>query len=163
MPMIVQTLLGSAAEPAHLTTLEVSVRSLIVVGCAMVVVRVAAQRFRPEAAPFDVIVGVLLGSILSRTINGPSSMIPTIACAVLLVLVPWLAGRISWRGQRLADFLQGAPVPPFPNGRRDADASRRDNISEPDLDQVLRFWGRPADARLVTLERSGHISVARRR
>jgi uncharacterized membrane protein YcaP (DUF421 family) len=108
----------------------------------------------------------MLGAILSRTLNGPSSMIPTIVCAVLLVLIHWLVGRISFRGIRLGEFLQGRPDAPIDDARWDADAMRRDRRPEPDLDQALRFWGGAADlsdARLVALKRGGHISFARRR
>jgi uncharacterized membrane protein YcaP (DUF421 family) len=132
----------------------------------MVLVRVAARRFPSEAAPFNVILGVMLGAILSRTIIGPSSMIPTIACAVLLVLIHWLVGRVSFHRVRLGDFLQGRPDGPVQDSRHDADSFGTDHSMEANLDQTLRFWGGAADlsdARLVTLQRGGHISFARRR
>lgn len=122
--MIVQTLIGPSAEPAHLTALQVCVRDFLVFGCAMATVRLTTRRFLNDA------------------------------------------GRASLRYRRLVDFLLGRPATPDPDGERGAEAHRRPYDAEPALRQGLRPEGGLGDlkeARLVTLERSGHISVVPRR
>jgi uncharacterized membrane protein YcaP (DUF421 family) len=166
MRMIVQTLIGSGPEPTPLTPLEVCARGLVVFGFAILIVRLAARRFLSAAAPFDVILGVMLGAILSRIINGPSPLIATMACVALLVVVHRLAGRVSPRYRRLSDFLLGRPAGSAETGDRDAEAMRRNPVPEPNLDRALRFGSAAADlseASVVTLQRSARINVASRR
>ena len=157
--MIVQTLLGSSAEPAHASTLQVGVGGLIVFGFAMVVARVGARRLQSEAAPFGVILGVTLGAMLgmalSVAINGPPPIIPAMICLALLVIGYRLAGRVSLSYRGSGDM-----------GRSDADAIQRSRVSEPDLREVRRFESGVADltaAGLATVGRGGHIGVVHRR
>jgi uncharacterized membrane protein YcaP (DUF421 family) len=163
--MIVQTLIGSGAEPTPLTPLEIGVRGIVVFGFALLTVRLVARRFVSGAAPFDVVLGVMLGAILSRIIIGPSPLIATMACVILLVVVHRLAGRVSLRYRRLGDFLLGRPVVLAEDGDRDAEALKRNHMSEPDLGQALRSAAGVADLKdsFVTLQRSGHISAVPRR
>lgn len=108
----------------------------------------------------------MLGAILSRTINGPLSMIPTMVCAALFVVIYRAAVRVSLRHSRVGDFLKGRPDAQTQDGHWGVGAVRRDHVSEPDLDQALRFWGGVSDlrkARIVALERSGRIGAVPRR
>jgi hypothetical protein len=98
--------MGSSAEPAQLSTVEVCVRSLVVFGFAILMVRLATRRFFSQAAPFDVILGVMLGAALSRTINGPSPMILAMACVIVLALVHRLAGSRSSLDRRHDEISQ---------------------------------------------------------
>lgn len=77
-----------------------------------------------------------------------------------------LAGRIPFRYRRLGDLLRGRPVVLAEVGDWEAEALKKTHFCEPGLHQTLRFEGGVADlndARLVTLERSGHINVVPRR
>jgi uncharacterized membrane protein YcaP (DUF421 family) len=163
--MIVQTLIGSGAEPTPLTPLEIGVRGLVVFVFALLTVRLVARRFLSGAAPFDVILGVMLGAILSRILIGPSPLIATMACVILLVVVHRLAGRLSLRYRRLGDFLLGRPVALAQDGDREAEALKRNHMSDAEFDRAPRSGSGVADrdASFVTLQRSGHVSVVPRR
>lgn len=154
--MIVQTLLGSSAEPAHLTTLEICARGLIAFGFAILMVRLVARRFFSHAAPFDIVVGVMLGAALSRTVTGPSPVIIAMACAILLAFFFQLAEPVPTRGDRLREIL----------GLRRFEDGPMGSADEPDARAAPSFEDRLADlkeARLATHEHSGRVSVVSRR
>ncbi|HEY2050435.1 MAG TPA: hypothetical protein VGH03_13915 [Caulobacteraceae bacterium] len=146
--MIVQTLMGSGAEPPHIDDLEVCVRSLVVFGFAILAARLATRRFLSPAAPFDVILGVMLGAALSRAINGPSPLILAMAGAILLALVYRLFGPVSVRDRR-----------PGEDGQRNTEPRERRPDLEPSPTQSGADLG---GASSVSLLRSGQFSVLRR-
>jgi hypothetical protein len=146
MTMIVETLLGSSAEPAPLSTVEVCVRSLVVFGFAILMVRLATRRFLSQAAPLDVLLGVLLGAALSRAITGPSPMILAMACVIVLALVHRLAGP---------SYRRPGETSRAEDGDRETKALKTKPVSQPS-----RFEGGPGDlkaARVVTLQRGSLV------
>jgi hypothetical protein len=90
---MLHVLISPPVEPAHLTTLQVCVRSASVLGCAALI-RVAARRFPSEATTFDLALSLLLGWTVSWTINAPSLLVAAVACVILLVLGYRLTRRI---------------------------------------------------------------------
>ena len=159
-------ILGSGVEAAHRDTLQVCARAILVFMFAVVMVRMAKRRFMSDMTALDVILGIMLGSILSRTINGPSPLVPTLLAAFLLVMLHRALGRLAYHFDWFSVVVKGKSVTLFENGRRLSEALSEHHISEEDLLQGLRSAGGISDleeVRMVILERSGKISVVRRR
>ena len=64
------SLLGLHTPPSDLTFLQMGLRGVVVFLFGIVLFRLADRRFIGSNAGFDVLLGVVLGSVLSRAING---------------------------------------------------------------------------------------------
>ena len=79
----VSLILGLGTEELSLG--QMTVRVPIVYITAVIVVRLGKKRFLGKNTAFDVIIGIMLGSILSRAITGNSPFFPTLAASFVLM------------------------------------------------------------------------------
>jgi uncharacterized membrane protein YcaP (DUF421 family) len=56
---------------------QVALRALIVYIAALIMVRVGEKRFLGKNTAFDVIIGIILGSVVSRAINSTDTILHT--------------------------------------------------------------------------------------
>ena len=155
-------LLGLDRDVVDVTAVQMAVRTVFMYAFALAIIRLGSQRFLSRASAFDVIVAIMLGSILSRAINGSAPFLPTLASGAALVGVHWLLAALAFRLKWLGPIVKGEPVPLVRDGTLDRDAMRRVGVGEHDLMQALRTQSGvtdPARVRLATLERDGSISV----
>jgi uncharacterized membrane protein YcaP (DUF421 family) len=77
-----------------------SLRDVIVYVVTIVIVRLGKKRFMGRTTAFDVILGILLGSIVSRAITGNAPFFPALAASAVLVAMHWLFSGIvlHWHG-----------------------------------------------------------------
>lgn len=154
--------LGLTAD--DLTTGHMVARAVVVFVFAVVIVRLGKKRFIGENTAFDVILGVMLGSIISRAITGQSPFVPTLVAALVLVGLHWVFSQISVRWEAFGGLIKGNTRILVQDGKVDWKAMRRSNISQNDLLEALRLkahlsdWEKVKEARL---ERNGEISVIR--
>lgn len=162
---MLHNILGSGVDAADRNTIQVCVRAILVFMFAVAMVRVAKRRFLSDMTALDIILGIILGSILSRTINGPSPLFPTLFASFLLVMLHRALGRLSYYSKWFSTLVKGNSITLFENGTRVHGVLRQHHTSEEDLLQGLRSEGGISsleEARTVTLERSGKISVVRK-
>jgi uncharacterized membrane protein YcaP (DUF421 family) len=154
-------LLGLGAESKDLTTLQVSLRGLIVFVCAIVIVRLGDKRFLSRKTAFDAVLGFILASMLSRAINGSAGLIPTICAGFILVLAHRLLAHLSSRWHAFGVLVKGANNLLIEDGRVLDEALRDQNLSRHDLLEDLRLKSaeNPSEVKEARLERSGEISV----
>ena len=154
--------LGLGREVADVTAMQMALRTVIVYAFALAVVRVGHKRFLSRASAFDVIVAIMLGSIMSRAINGSAPFVPTLVSGAALVGAHWLLAALAFRLDWLGPIVKGKPVTLVEDGTVHHDAMRRAGVGEHDLEQALRAQGGvtdPARVRLAILERDGTMSV----
>lgn len=120
------------------------------------------KRFFGQSTAFDVILGVMLGSVLSRAINGNSKVGPSFVAGLTLVLahfaISWLAYHWDWLGR----LVKGGSNKLIENGQVDEKELGKHHLTDDDLLGALRLSGKvndPQKVELATLERSGHVSV----
>src|SRR5687768_58522 len=87
--------LGLDAE--RLSVWQMALRAALVYPIGIAFVRLGDRRFIGKFGAFDVIVGVMIGSILSRAVTGNSPFLPTLAAALALVLMHALFAALSLR------------------------------------------------------------------
>ncbi len=147
-----------------LTSGHMMARAIVVFVFAVIIVRIGKKRFISENTAFDVILGVMLGSVLSRAITGQSPFLPTLVAALVLVGLHWLFARVAVRSDRFGTLIKGNTRLLVSDGKVDWDAMRRSNLSRNDLLEALRLqaslsdWEKVKEARL---ERNGEISIIR--
>ncbi|WFE76547.1 DUF421 domain-containing protein [Roseinatronobacter sp. S2] len=147
---------------ADLETRHMALRAVVVFIFSVVIVRLGKKRFIGENTAFDVILGVMLGSIISRAITGQSPFVPTLTAAVVIVALHWLFSQIAVRWDAFGMLVKGSTRVLVKDGVADWKAMKRGNISQNDLLEALRLKARISDwneVKEARLERNGEISV----
>ncbi len=155
-------LFGLEAEPKDLTFWQMGARAVVIYLAALVIVRLGDKRFLGQNSAFDVILAIMLGSVLSRAINGSAPFLETIAGSAVLVLLHWLLAVAAFRWHWLGSLVKGTPRLLIRDGTVQADAMRASHIGEHDLREGLRLQGNvndPLQVHQAYLERNGKISV----
>lgn len=128
-------------------------------------VRLGSKRFLSQATAFDAVVGIMVGSIMSRAINGSAPLVPTLVSGAVLILAHWVLAWLAARTDRFGALAKGEPTVLVEDGQVRRDALHASNISERDLSEALRLRAGVTDVARVeraVLERSGGISVVPR-
>jgi uncharacterized membrane protein YcaP (DUF421 family) len=157
---IINELLGIGSE--SFTWYQAALRAVIVYAAALAMVRIGEKRFMGKNTAFDVILGVILGSVVSRAINSNERIIPTLLAGFVLVGLHWLMAVISFRSDRLGDLFKGSTRQLVDKGEILWDAMRKSHLSEKDLMGQIRSEGNSEEIASIEkafLERSGQISV----
>jgi len=158
---LLQTLLGISTEAKELTFLQVSVRGVIVFIATLVMVRLSSKRSLAEKTAFDAVLVVIIGSMLSRAINGSAAFLPTLGSGFVLVLLHRLFGFTSFYSHAFGIVLKGKPAVLVQNGRLQHKNMLWNHISEHDLQEDMRLEAKTDDLskiKTARVERSGDIS-----
>nr|WP_302474505.1 YetF domain-containing protein [Roseococcus sp. MDT2-1-1] len=103
----------------------------------------------------------MLGSILSRAINGSAPFLPTVLAAAALVAVHWVLAFVALHTS-IGSVFKGEPQLLIKDGQVREEAMRGAKITSADLDEALRINAKHTDRsriRRAYLERNGSISV----
>ncbi len=144
--------------------LPTTVRTILVYAFTLAVVRLGSKRFLGEASAFDTVVGIMLGSIMSRAITASTDVLPTLLSGALLVALHWVIATMAYHFDWLGPLVKGEPRTLIREGAVNEDSARKAGISRHDLEQALRAEGHadPSKIHLAILERDGSVSVLRR-
>lgn len=159
---IFHALFGSDVPGEHLTMLQMSGRAVLIYFAGLVIVRVGKDRLLGRSTAFDIVLSFILGSMLSRAINGAAALLETIAAAVVLITIHWLCARLALQSDFLASAVKGKRVVLIRDGEIQNAAMRSTAISERDLREALRLGAHlddPTSIELACLERNGRISI----
>lgn len=162
---MIQSLLGLGRSVEEIDSGQMALRSVAVYVFTLAVVRLGSKRFLGKATAFDVIIGIMIGSVMSRGINGGAELAPTLAAGSVLVALHWLFAVLSYHTGWFGTIVKGKPVKLIEDGQVRNEAMRDSSLSDNDLDEALRLEGitpDPSRVRLAYLERNGNISVITR-
>jgi uncharacterized membrane protein YcaP (DUF421 family) len=160
----VRDLLGLDLKPDELEVSHMALRGLVVFVFAVVLVRLADRRFLGRNAGFDVMLGIILGSVLSRAINGAAAFFPTLAASAVLVILHHVLGTAACYSRTFSWLVKGKPIILVQDGHSDDSALKRAKITPDDLDENLRINGNERDLAKIAearLERNGTVSVVK--
>ncbi|HSK18692.1 MAG TPA: YetF domain-containing protein [Longimicrobiales bacterium] len=156
------TLLGLGSDAGEIGPGQMALRAVIIYGFTLFIVRLGSKRFLGKATAFDVIMGIMIGSVMSRAINGSAGLLATLGAGAVLVGLHWLFGVISYHAHWFGKFVKGTPVKLIEDGEVREEAMRGSSLSRNDLEEALRLEGMnpdPSRVALAYLERDGSISV----
>ncbi len=158
---LLEAALGLGREAKDITVLQMALRAAVTFAVTLVIVRLGKKRLMGGNTAFDVIVGVIIGSTVSRGLTGNAPLAPTLAAAAAIVAMHWAVSALAFRATWFSRLAKGEPRLLVSNGRVDHDTLRKVHMSEGDLQEALRSQGltdtgRVAEARL---ERNGKVSV----
>lgn len=154
--------LGLGLEAKDLTVLQMSLRAAVVFVVSILMLKVGDKRFMGKSTALDVFLGIVFGSTVSRAITGNAPFGPTLAAALVLVLLHWLFAAVAFRSQGFGRLIKGDKRLLVSDGEILWDAMRKSHITMHDLEEALRVEGEEPDVGRVKaahLERNGDISV----
>jgi uncharacterized membrane protein YcaP (DUF421 family) len=116
-------------------------RAVVVYVATIFLVRLGEKRFLGKSTAFDVILGIILGSVVSRAINSRTEFFPTLAAGFFLVALHWTFAVIAFRSDRLRTLVKGRTRKLVDDGHIRWDEMRKSHISADDLLGALRLNG----------------------
>lgn len=161
---LARDLLGLERDITDVTAVQMVLRAVLVYATSLAIVRLGSKRFLSRATAFDVIVAIMLGSVLSRAINGSAPVLPSLAGGAAIVGLHWILTFLTARLESFGPLVKGNPVLLIRDGEVQRDGMRKAGLSDRDLEQHLRLSAGvtdPSRIRLACLERNGKISFIR--
>lgn len=154
-------------EEDSLNWWQMAIRAVVVFFVALVIIRIGNKRIFGKHSAFDIVLGIMYGSILSRAITGNSPFFPTLVAAlVLVVLHRGLATLAYYTSFGFGNFIKGRPVQLVKDGELLEDAMRKNGITKNDLIETMRVDGSVDhfdEVESAYLERSGNISIIKKK
>jgi uncharacterized membrane protein YcaP (DUF421 family) len=156
--------LGSDREaPA---AVAMALRTAVVYAFTLVLVRLGSRRLLAKPSAFDLIVAIMVGSIMSRAINGEAPFAPTLVAGAVLLFMHWAFAALALRMHWLSVALKGTRIALIRDGKVLPEGMRSASITDDDLAEALRLQVHdedPASVAVAYMERSGAISVIPRK
>lgn len=157
------SLLGIGSD--SLTWWQMAIRAVVVFIAALLIMRIGNKRIFGKHTAFDIVLGIIYGSVLSRAITGNSPFWPTLAAALTLVLLHRFFAFLAYNTSGFfGPFIKGSPVCLINDGEIQEDELKKHNLTEKDLEEALRVGGVASakDVAYGCLERSGNISIVKK-
>lgn len=162
---VLETLLGLGRDVGDVTAGQMALRAIVVYVATLAMVRLGSKRLMGKATAFDLILGIMIGSVMSRGINGSAGLFPTLAGGAVLVALHGLFAVLAFRTDWFGDFVKGRSVLLVEDGAVRPEAMRETSLSDRDLAEAMRLQGMhpdPARVDRAYLERDGTISIVPR-
>ncbi|RYD62747.1 MAG: DUF421 domain-containing protein [Verrucomicrobiaceae bacterium] len=156
-----QILLGFGVDFENLSIVQASFRTIVVYAITLALVRLGSKRLLGKHSAFDVVVGIMLGSIMSRAINGSAPLLLTIVTGMVLLGVHWLFAILAYRTKWFGPIIKGRRIILIKDGKPQRRGMRAANITTHDLREAMRrqtSHTEPGRFRRAYLERDGKFS-----
>ncbi|HEX4000161.1 MAG TPA: YetF domain-containing protein [Pirellulales bacterium] len=158
----VLTLVFGEDKPHHsLEIYQVAARAMLAYIIGLAAVRIGKGRGIGRITLLDILLGFMLGPLLSPAITGTTALSASAVGAIVLVAMYWLITFLSYRSSGFGLFVKGKARLIVEDGNLDRKNMRLAHFSENDLLEELRLHGIEDIQRVkrAYVERSGAISV----
>jgi hypothetical protein len=152
-------------EGKDLNALQAAMRAIVVFVCALLLIRISGRRSFGQRSPFDYVVAILLGAIMSRVVVGAAPVIPTLAASLVLVLAHRALAWACVRSRPLERWVVGAEREVYCGGHFNDKQMSAALVSQTDVFQTVRQKLGATDLSGVyaaILECNGEISLIRK-
>jgi uncharacterized membrane protein YcaP (DUF421 family) len=158
----INEILGS--QDGELSWYQMAVRAAIAYFAVLLMIRFGNKRFLGKLTSHDIILAIILGSIVSRGITGPSPLFATLITATILVVLHGILSYGAIKFDFISNLLKGSKRTLIEDGKMDKDAMKQSRITEDDIMMEARKNGiiEMDDIQYAYLERSGDISIIRK-
>ena len=165
MKTLWDTLFGLHADSHTITALQMTTRAVLVFFAALVLLRASGKRTFGGSTPFDMVVKIMLGAVLSRAVAAASPFGGTLLAGLVLVLLHRLLAWAAFHSAFVGRLVKGDAHVLAEKGQLRDETLRRHNLTPEDVLEDLRKNGNLAaldHAEAVRLERDGSISVVKK-
>jgi uncharacterized membrane protein YcaP (DUF421 family) len=152
-------------EGKELTFYQMSLRALVVFILGLILVRLSGRRSFGMKMPFDNVIVILLGAILSRAVTGASPFIPVICASAVIVLLHRLCAWIALYHHGFGKLIKGREEVLYADGKINHESMKDVLVSEKDLIEGIHINANIDSLEQVDkvyLERDGQISVVKK-
>jgi uncharacterized membrane protein YcaP (DUF421 family) len=142
---------------------QMSIRAVLVLLFGLVLIRFFGRRAFSKQNSLDIVVAIMVGSNLSRTLTGNAPFLPTLTGTAVLVILFCIIDHVAASSRFVGRFVKGNPVTMMCNQELDHKAMKRWGVTETDLEEAARTSGIAglSEVKDAVLERSGRISTLR--
>jgi len=144
---------------------ELVLRSVLVYGFLLVLLRLTGKRQIGQLAPFDLVLLLVLSNAVQNSMNGgDNSLVGGLVSAATLVALNYGIGLATFKSKRLESLIEGRPLLIIHNGHVFEDVMRHAKLTHHELSAALRQSGCSCseEVRTAVLENNGSISVVLR-
>lgn len=137
------------------------IRGALVFLITLILIRLGDHRIFGKSTAFDIALGLILGSTLSRAITGNAPFVPALITSVVLVVLHRLLAGLAFH-TNLGNFIKGKERQLVQNGQMLQDQMNANKITQNDIQEAMRANGKTQSLEEVEsafLERSGDISI----
>jgi hypothetical protein len=106
----VRGLLGLGSDTGDIGAIGTALRTIIIYGFTLAIIRLGSKRFLSKATAFDVIVAIMLGSVMSRAIDGSTPFFTTLLAGVVLLGMHWLFAVLAYQTGWFGSYVKGERV-----------------------------------------------------
>ena len=148
-------------DPDHVNFWQMALRAAFIYITSLIIVRFGDKRFLGKSTAFDMILGIIIGSVFSRAINGSAPLFVTISAGITLVGLHWLFALISLYNKKFGKLVKGSVSKIIDRFTPDPQKMKRGHVTEDDLEEQLRLGVKQTTLEGIKeayLERSGQIS-----
>ncbi len=141
---------------------ELILRSVVVYGFLIVLLRVTGKRQVGQLAPFDLVLLLVLSNAVQNSMNaGDNSLIGGLIAATTLIAINYIVATITFRSRRAEALIEGRPQVLIHNGKLFVDAMNSAQMTHHELNAALRQSGcmTVEEVRCAMLENNGSVSV----
>lgn len=152
---------GGEVEPI-MPVPQLILRTIVIYVVALAIIRVGKRRFMGSYTTFDILLGFIVGSILSRAITGTVRFLDMVLVVGVLVILHWLIATLSYYSDSFGNLIKDKPRELIVDGEIVEDALQKSKIGKNDLMQALREEANlesSEEVKTAYLERDGNITV----
>ena len=145
---------------------ELVLRSTIVFGSLLLLLRLTGKRQVGQLAPNDLVLLLILSNAVQNSMNaGDNSLIGGLISAITLVVLNYLVNLWVLKSRKAEWFIDGRPQILVRNGVLLTETLSDSGITRAELNGALRQNGCPhlRDVHIAILETNGSISVLKNR
>src|SRR3712207_1489072 len=106
----IQTFLGYQRDVSDVNAIQMAPRKMIIYAFTLMLIRLGSKRFLGEATAFDAIVGIMLGSVMSRAINGSAPLFPTLLAGGVFIGLHWSFAVLAFHTNWFGSIVKGNPI-----------------------------------------------------
>jgi len=148
-----------------ITPLEMAARAAVMFAITVLIVRFTGMRSYRKNNPFDLVIVLLIGGILSRGVVGASPFFSTVAGALALVVLQKIVFKLSFYSSFFETSAKGERRLIYLNNHFIMDAMRKADVTELEIYEDLRvqFQTETLDEfAKVYVEKTGEISFIKK-
>jgi uncharacterized membrane protein YcaP (DUF421 family) len=162
---LITAVFGGDTPRGDLELHHVAARAAVVFLFGLAIVRLGKNRLIGRITPLDVLLGFILGSVLSRGITGQASLSGTAVASAVIVALHWALTSLAYRWHSVGNLVKGRATLVVQDGQPLEDNLAAAHLTPHDLEEHLRLAGIEdvGEVQAAYEERSGGVSFLRRR
>lgn len=144
-----------------MSTWQMIPRTIVVYIVGLLLIRIGKRRFLGGYTTFDILLGFIVGSVMSRAITGAITLVNMFFVVATLVGIHWIIAVITYYFN-FGNVIKNSERQLIKDGKVIEDAMRASKLGENDLLQALREKANvesPDEVKSAYLERDGSITV----